>query len=1001
MPRPASLLLSLFLTVTPALAQDAGHEHGAHGHAHHGATADTTRKKVEPPRVFLDKSPRIVQYQLGRLDDARLLMVERSTDDPKYAPVYAAILSRPGVSARERKDALDALVTLNDSDAVTELLRVLEPLAGNDPGEVRAADELTELLLARPAEVLRDRVAELTEATAAANRPARVAGYAGLLAAGRADLVRQRAVGADARRDWLAAVPRVSSDEARVALREEVVGLLGADDPDTARAAIDALAAIPADRADTFRRLVPLLDDEALRPAAVRTLLSVPADDRDPALSETAVQELVALAENTPAADRTTDEFTNAMQLADGLLARVPADRVGAYRDRLREVSVRVVRIETVEEEMRYDTAYFAVEAGRPVQIVLDNLDLMPHNLVVTTPGQLRDVAERGLAVGPAGGENGKQYVPDGEDVLFATDLVDANASARLTFTAPAEPGEYPYVCTFPRHWMRMYGVMVVVPDLDAWLRNPTVPEDPIGNTRTFVRKWTVEDLAGGGPAGDLDNKLRGRSPEIGRRIFTEATCAQCHRADSGQSLVGPSLVGVFDRWAERVGNAGGGDAAVLREILDPSAHIDPKYAVRLVVLDDGRALSGLVTAETDDTVSILADPEAEEPTVVEKDAVLEMVQTDVSLMPKALLDRFTEDEIYELLAYLRGLEPGAAGAAMQPAAAGAAPTAEEGPAGADDAMPPTLPGGERPANFGELRERLAPLGYDVHRPELVADEGVRELAGLTFAEPESGPLKLDLYLPAVTGEREPPLVVLIHGGGWRKGTRANERNKALWLANRGYAAATIDYRLAGTAPFPAAVEDCRAAVRWLRSRAGEHGYDPNRIAAVGSSAGAHLAALLATATGRPLDEESVPDALPNTPGVDPVSDAVQAAVVIAGPTDTESEQATTESRRPDSNYRLFLGGTFDEFPARYATASPAHWVTADTPPLLLIGEDTLDSFDGLRAKLSDLGVSAQTFLLTGGLHGEWNWEPWFTPTMERIDTFLEQAWESWDVPGR
>ena len=75
------------------------------------------------------------------------------------------------------------------------------------------------------------------------------------------------------------------------------------------------------------------------------------------------------------------------------------------------------------------------------------------------------------------------------------------------------------------------------------------------------------------------------------------------------------------------------------------------------MLTDDGRAVSGLVVAEDDDTVSVLVNPEAKEPQVIEKDAILEMVQTDVSLMPKALLDRFTEDEILELLAYLRGLE--------------------------------------------------------------------------------------------------------------------------------------------------------------------------------------------------------------------------------------------------------------------------------------------------------------------------------------------------------
>ena len=75
-------------------------------------------------------------------------------------------------------------------------------------------------------------------------------------------------------------------------------------------------------------------------------------------------------------------------------------------------MTVRVVQIHTIEEEMRYDISYFVVEAGRPVQVVLKNEDLMPHNLVVTTEGNLEKVADLGLAAGPNGGYEGKQYVP-------------------------------------------------------------------------------------------------------------------------------------------------------------------------------------------------------------------------------------------------------------------------------------------------------------------------------------------------------------------------------------------------------------------------------------------------------------------------------------------------------------------------------------------------------------------------------------------------------------
>jgi azurin len=103
---------------------------------------------------------------------------------------------------------------------------------------------------------------------------------------------------------------------------------------------------------------------------------------------------------------------------------------------------------------------------------------------VITLPGALQEIAEEGAAQGPNPGFQGKPYVPKSDKVLEATDMVNVGKLERLTFTAPPEPGEYPYVCTFPRHWMRMYGVMVVVKDLDAWHKNPVKPKDPIGSNR-------------------------------------------------------------------------------------------------------------------------------------------------------------------------------------------------------------------------------------------------------------------------------------------------------------------------------------------------------------------------------------------------------------------------------------------------------------------------------------------------------------------------------------
>jgi putative heme-binding domain-containing protein len=395
---------------------------------------------------------------------------------------------------------------------------------------------------------------------------------------------------------------------------------------------------------ETFRLLTPFVDDPLFRSNAIRTLLQVPVAHCPAALAQDLLNSLLQQADSTPVKDRTTDDFLAAMQFADRLLTRLEPSAARSLRQRLREISVRVVLIQTVEEEMRYDTSYFAVEAGRPVQIVLDNQDLMPHNLVITANGALKEVAQLGLLQGPAPGFQGKPYVPQSPKVLFATGMVASQQRQRLTFNAPSQPGEYPFVCTFPRHWMRMYGVMVVVEDLDNWLASPKKPRDPVGNNRAFVKSWTMSDFAK-----DLAGSMPVTTPRIGQRLLQEATCIQCHKVNGQGGAVGPDLAGVFERWK-------GDRRGILREILEPSHRVDAKYAMHVIVTAEGKVVTGILTSSDKQTVSLLVNPEAPDPTVIAREDIDEMVKTSRSMMPKALLDRFTRQEILELLSYLESL---------------------------------------------------------------------------------------------------------------------------------------------------------------------------------------------------------------------------------------------------------------------------------------------------------------------------------------------------------
>jgi azurin len=201
-----------------------------------------------------------------------------------------------------------------------------------------------------------------------------------------------------------------------------------------------------------------------------------PADAVEPLAG--AVEELV---KETPAPQRTGPAIAQAVQLGNDLSNEMDDAKGQAIRKQLRELAVPVVVIRTLREQMQYDMKYFVVQAGKPVEVTLDNGDAMPHNLVITQPGKMQEVAVQAGSMPPPTDDT-KAYIPDNPAVLQALSMVQPDESKTLTFNAPAKPGEYDFVCTFPGHWVRMYGVMLVVPDLEAWEKSPTPPHDPLNH---------------------------------------------------------------------------------------------------------------------------------------------------------------------------------------------------------------------------------------------------------------------------------------------------------------------------------------------------------------------------------------------------------------------------------------------------------------------------------------------------------------------------------------
>ena len=247
----------------------------------------------------------------------------------------------------------------------------------------------------------------------------------------------------------------------------------------------------------------------------------------------------------------------------------------------------------------------------------------------------------------------------------------------------------------------------------------------------------------------------------------------------------------------------------------------------------------------------------------------------------------------------------------------------------------------------------------------------VRAERNLSYVVHETGPLQLDLYLPrAAAGPA--PVVLLVHGGGWRSGERSNLAPLAVRLAARGYAAATVTYRLSPTARYPAAIHDVKDAVNWLQKR---RDIDPRRIAVAGGSAGGQIASLV---------------------GV--TSDKVHAVINIDGLSDFTSEAARLHEDDPAKNPSAagaWFGGRYAEKTALWHDASPTFHVSRNSPAMLFIGSGEARfsvGRDEMMQKLKAHGVTTELVIFPGTPHSFWLFDPWLAPTVDATVDFLDRV---------
>ncbi len=281
--------------------------------------------------------------------------------------------------------------------------------------------------------------------------------------------------------------------------------------------------------------------------------------------------------------------------------------------------------------------------------------------------------------------------------------------------------------------------------------------------------------------------------------------------------------------------------------------------------------------------------------------------------------------------------------------------------------------------------------------PSVSSAQSCQTYTGLIYSTaPE---LKLELLVPQ--GITAPvPVVVWIHGGGWKSGSRLPVPARASALCSRGYAVASVDYRLISSALWPAQIQDVRGAVRWLRAHAAEYGLDPDRFAAWGDSAGGHLAAMLATSGGvSSITIGSVSVDLEGTTGGNlDQSSRVQAAVDWYGATDFLQMRfypATVNHDGAASDESKLVGGPIQSNPERVATANPVTYASADDPPLLAM-HGTIDKLIPFNQSqllvdaLNAAGASATLRPVQGAGHGGSVWDN--ASNVQPVYNFLDAA---------
>lgn len=416
--------------------------------------------------------------------------------------------------------------------------------------------------------------------------------------------------------------------------------------------AIRTLAAVPGHEAEKFKDLAAVIKSGKHRTTAIRAIQAIPADKWEPKQIRPLADNLVAYLSEIPAKFRTGASAEEAQKLCLALAEKLPDEQATAIRSRLENLDVRVLAIGTVNERMIYDKESIAVEAGKPVEFRFSNSDNMPHNFAIIQPGSLEEIGLLAEATARTPDAMARNYIPKSDKVLIGSRLLQPGEFQAIAFEAPKTPGVYPYVCTYPGHWRRMYGALYVVADVREYEADPVkyLAAHPLEVKDELLKRlarnteWKFADLSE--PATHLaSGHGEPRSFEVGKQLFKVAACASCHKLGGEGNTIGPDLAMLDPKKTL---------PETLRDVLEPSLKINEKFQSYTFALDSGKTVTGLIVEETSDSVKVLSNPLApDKPTIIPVSEIEARKKSDVSIMPQGVLNRLTQEEIMDLIAYV------------------------------------------------------------------------------------------------------------------------------------------------------------------------------------------------------------------------------------------------------------------------------------------------------------------------------------------------------------